>query len=226
MQVGQGNWRGCARRRVGGSTLVIICWRRIRRHSRLWRCQLEESEHISITKGAAHALEVRSAMVEYGLTYKVVCETSASAGRPMAPRSGVGRVRHLDARLLWLQQLCAEGVVEMLASTTVQTWEQRWSTQKRMTSLLRGTPLRPPVGWSSRMVAATLPAVAEAAKYCRVLIWNVRIMCETSGWFWICVGMVIVILTVLSGGPFANPISQMTVVGRRRLTRMLRNYVQ
>ena len=31
-------------------------------------------------------------------------------------------------------------------------------------------------------------------------------MCETSGWFWICVGMVIAILTVLSGGPFANPI--------------------
>ena len=30
---------------------------------------------------------------------------------------------------------------------------------------------------------------------------------ETSGWFWICEGMVIVILMVLSGGPSANPIS-------------------
>ena len=28
-----------------------------------------------------------------------------------------------------------------------------------------------------------------------------------AGWFWICVGMVIAILTVLSGGLFANPIS-------------------
>ena len=60
------------------------------------------------------------------------------------------------------------------------------------------------MGWSSWMVG---DAVAEAAKYCRVLIWNVRNMCEAGGWFWICVGMVIVILTVLSGGPFANPIS-------------------
>ena len=34
----------------------------------------------------------------------------------MATRRGVGRVRHLDARLLWLQQLCAEGVVEVRAS--------------------------------------------------------------------------------------------------------------
>ena len=30
-----------------------------------------ESEYISITKGTAHALEVRSAMVEYGLTLSV-----------------------------------------------------------------------------------------------------------------------------------------------------------
>ena len=57
------------------------------------------------------------------------------------------------------------------------------------------------------MVATTLSAVAEAAKNSRVSIWNVRNMCETSGWFWICVGMVIAILKVLSGGPFANPIS-------------------
>ena len=60
-------------------------------------------------------------------------------------------------------------------------------------------------------------AVAEAAKDRRVLIWNVRNMCETSGWLWICVGMVIVMLTVLSDGPFANPIGQMTEVeGDRR----------
>ena len=37
----KGNWRDCARRRVDGSTLVIISWRRIRRRSRLWRCQLQ-----------------------------------------------------------------------------------------------------------------------------------------------------------------------------------------
>ena len=49
------------------------------------------------------------------MTSNVVCETDASAGRAMAMRRGVGRVRHLDARLLWLQQLCAEGVVQVRA---------------------------------------------------------------------------------------------------------------
>ena len=74
-----------------------------------------ESGYISITKGAAHALEVRSAKVEFGLTFNVVCETDASAGRAKATRRGVGRVRHLDARLLRLQQLCAQGEVQVRA---------------------------------------------------------------------------------------------------------------
>ena len=60
-----------------------------------------ESEYISITRGAAHALEVRSAMMDCGMTFNVVCETDASAGRAMATRRDVGRVRHLNARLLW-----------------------------------------------------------------------------------------------------------------------------
>ena len=149
-----------------------------------------ESEYISITKGAAHALEVRSAMVEYGMTFNVVCETDAWAGRAMATRRGVGRVRHFDARLLWLQQLCAEGVVEVRARLGEHN-EADLGTKmvdlRRMTSLLKGTPFRPLMGWSSWMVATTLTAVAQAAKDCRVLIWNVRNMCETSGWFWICV---------------------------------------
>ena len=144
------------------------------------------------------------------MTFHVVCETDASAERAMATRRGVGRVRHLDARLLWLQQLCAEGVVEVRARPGTHN-EADMGTKmvdlKRMTTLLKGTPLRPPMGWSSWLVATSLPADAEAAKDCRVLIWNARKMCETSIWFWICVGMVIALLAVLSGGPIVKPIS-------------------
>ena len=105
-----------------------------------------ESEYISITKGAARAMEVRSAMLEYGLTSKVVCETETSAGRAMATRRVVGRVRHLDA---WLQQLCAEGVVKVRARPGKHN-EADLGTKmvdlRRMTSLLKGTALRPPMG--------------------------------------------------------------------------------
>ena len=116
-----------------------------------------ESEYISITKGAAHALKVRSAMVEFGMMFDVVRETDALAGRAMATRRGVGRVRHLDARLLWLQQLCAEVVVEVRVKPGEQH-EADLGTKmvdlRRMTSLLKGTPLRPPMGWSSWMVVS------------------------------------------------------------------------
>ena len=116
-----------------------------------------ESEYILITKGAAYALEVCSALGEHGMTFNVVCETDASAGRAMATRRGVVRVRHLDARLLWLRQLCAEDMVEVRARPGEHN-EADLGTKmvdlRRMTSLLKGTPLRPPLGWSSWMVAA------------------------------------------------------------------------
>ena len=85
------------------------------------------------------------------MTFNVVCETDASAGRAMATRRGVGRVRHLDVRLLWLQQLCAEGVVQVRVRLGEHNEADLGTTMvdlRRMTSLLKGTPLRPPMGWS------------------------------------------------------------------------------
>ena len=159
-----GNWRDCARRRVDGFISVIVCCRRIRRHSRLWRCQLQ-SEKISITKGAALALEVRSAVVDHGMTFNMVCETDPSVGRAMATRRGVGRLRHLDARLFWLQQLCAEGVVEVRARLVGRFGNKDCRSEANDLAFERNT-LRPPIGWSTWMEATTLTAVAD----CRVLI--------------------------------------------------------
>ena len=76
--------------RIGqdGFTLVIICWRRIRGHSRLWRCQLQRASTSRSRRVQLYALEVRSAVEEFGMTFNVVCETDASAGRAMATRCG------------------------------------------------------------------------------------------------------------------------------------------
>ena len=101
-----------------------------------------------------------------------------------------------------------------LESTTRQTWEQRRSNTPLATS---GLELMDGGDHGPR-------AVAEAAKDCRVLIWNVRNEHETSGWFWICVGMVIAILMVLSGGVSAKPISDHW--RRQKVTRMLHGDVQ
>ena len=163
-----------------------------------------ESEYIS-TKDVTQALEIRSALAKYGVTLKMKGKTDVTAGRAMAARRGVGRVHHLDARLSWLQRLWAEGVME----SQFRPGEHN-EADLESTLLLKGTPLRPPMSsmsWSLRMVAASFPEV-EAARDCHVSIWNVRNVYETNGWFWICVGMVIAILTVPSGIFISDDCSQ------------------
>ena len=58
-----------------------------------------------------------------------------------------------------------------------------------------------------RKSALEVPFIKETSMVSAQSKWNVRNVCETNGWFWICVGMVIVILTVLSGVPSGISIS-------------------
>ena len=135
-----------------------------------------------------------------------------TAGRTTAARRGVGQRASLGCSIF-----VAAAVVGRMRGSLVSAFEPAWRTQRGRpgveeddsTLLLKGTPLRPPMNsssWSSRMVAASFPEV-EAASDCRVSIWNVTNVRETNGSFWICVGMVRVILTVLSGVPSGISIS-------------------
>ena len=129
-----------------------------------------ENEYISM-KDVAHALEIRGALSECGVTLNMMGKTDVAAGREMAARRGVGSVHHLDARLSWLQRLCAEGVMESRFRPGEHNEADLESKKIDSTLLLKGTPLRPPMSsmsWSSRMVAASFPEVAEAARDCRV----------------------------------------------------------
>ena len=95
--VGKGNWRDCQRRALG-FVLVAICWRRILRHIRLWRCLLQRIEYIS-TKDVAHALQIRSDLAECDMTLRMNGKTDVTAGRcHTSARRGVGCLHHLDAR--------------------------------------------------------------------------------------------------------------------------------
>ena len=113
------------------------------------------------------------------MTPKMKGKTDVTAGRATAARRGVGRVHHLDARLSWVQQLWAEGVVHWSLRSSQPGEHSEADLESMMidsTLLLKGTPLRPPMSSSSRslrMVAASFPEV-EAARDCRVSTWNVR----------------------------------------------------
>ena len=129
------------------------------------------------------------------MTLRMKGKTDVTAGRATAARRRVGRAHHLDARFSWLQQLWAEGVVHWCLRSSQPGEHNKADLESKKidsTLLLKGTPPRPPMSsssWSLRMVAASFFAIG-AARDCRVSIWNVRNICETNGWFWICVGLI------------------------------------
>eukprot|EP00972_Heterocapsa_arctica_P112346 16431240-Heterocapsa_arctica.AAC.1 len=48
---------------------------------------------------------VRNIFRELNLDYKIVAYVDSSSARALSLRRGVGRMKHLDTRLLWLQDL-------------------------------------------------------------------------------------------------------------------------
>ena len=49
-----------------------------------------------------------------GCTFKVVMYSDASAGRSMVFRKGIGRVRHLETKYLWIQDVVREKRLQLL----------------------------------------------------------------------------------------------------------------
>ena len=67
-----------------------------------------EAELVSVVRGACEGLGVRSLEEDLGCRPRIAILTDASAAVGMTHRSGVGRVRHLDTRLLWVQDKVRE----------------------------------------------------------------------------------------------------------------------
>ena len=64
-----------------------------------------ESEYYAATTGAADLLHLIEVMKFFGVDARGRLQTDSSACIGMASRKGVGRVRHLETRALWLQDV-------------------------------------------------------------------------------------------------------------------------
>ena len=62
-----------------------------------------EAELYALTKGAAQALGFITLMADMGVKVKATVHTDASAAIGIARRAGLGKLRHLNVRYLWLQ---------------------------------------------------------------------------------------------------------------------------
>ena len=68
-----------------------------------------EAEYYALVKAAAEALGVQSLANDLGWKFEVRIWIDSSAAKSMARRIGMGRVRHLEVRYLWAQQVLKRG---------------------------------------------------------------------------------------------------------------------
>ena len=64
-----------------------------------------EAEFYAAARGAAEGLGMISIMSDLGWSPRLRIHVDSSAAKAVASRSGLGKVRHLEVRFLWLQEV-------------------------------------------------------------------------------------------------------------------------
>ena len=72
-----------------------------------------EAEYYGIVKGSSVGLGARSVLRDLGSGVRVCVMTDSSAAKGMASRRGLGRVRHVEVKQLWVQQKVGSGEIEL-----------------------------------------------------------------------------------------------------------------
>ncbi len=106
------DWAGDPISRRSTTGVVIMLGRHLLRHSSTVQNVIglssAESEYYALTKGACTNLGVQSHLRDWGIHVDVVMFTDSSSAKAIATRRGVGKhTRHLQTRLLWLQERIA-----------------------------------------------------------------------------------------------------------------------
>ena len=68
-----------------------------------------ESEFYGLVKGASIGLGLDSLMLDWGLKLKLELASDSSAARGHVQRRGLGRMRHVQSRYLWIQERVGQG---------------------------------------------------------------------------------------------------------------------
>ena len=72
-----------------------------------------EAELIAIVRGASEGLGIKGLAADFNVVTGVSVHADATAALGICKRTGVGRIRHLDTRLLWIQDKARAGEVQL-----------------------------------------------------------------------------------------------------------------
>ena len=81
-----------------------------------------EAECYALTRGASAGLLVKGVLAALGREVKLDCLTDSSAAKGITARRGVGKVKHLDLRELWLQDKTENKELRVLKEGTAMNW--------------------------------------------------------------------------------------------------------
>ena len=70
-----------------------------------------EAEYYGVVKGMCEALGIKGIAKDVGLDFSITLSTGSSAAKGIATRKGLGKVKHLETRTLWVQDKIDEGIV-------------------------------------------------------------------------------------------------------------------
>ena len=65
-------------------------------------------------KATAELMGVRSVAADLGWNFGLRVYVDSSAAKAISSRTGIGRVRHLEVRFLWLQDVVRKRIVQIL----------------------------------------------------------------------------------------------------------------
>ena len=103
-----------------------------------------EAEYYALTRGVAAGLMSQQVSEVMNFKLPLVARTDSSAGKGVASRVGVGKVKHLSLRELWLQDVVQQGRVVIRkepTKTNVADLGTKALTGARTTELVRMMPL-------------------------------------------------------------------------------------
>ena len=72
-----------------------------------------EAEFYATASGVSEGVLIRKVLAFFGVVLGLQALTDSSANNPMTHRLGVGKIRHLETKGLWLQQLVYRGFLTM-----------------------------------------------------------------------------------------------------------------
>jgi hypothetical protein len=112
------DWAGCLVTRKSTSGGVVMhgrhCVKTWASTQKTLATSSAEAEFYAIVEGASRGLGIKALAADMGSPMDIILYSDASAGRSLAFRKGLGKVRHIETKYLWVQDLIKDGRLKLL----------------------------------------------------------------------------------------------------------------